>query len=184
MPLPNLIALLSAALLAGAPSTGDTVSINRVDLSAETLRDLGARYHVVIPPGRYWYDPYCGAWGLEGGPTLGFVLAGLPLGGPMPPDASGGGTAVFINGRELHPLDVAQLANLVPIQPGRYWVDAQGNAGHEGGPALVNLFLLARGAGKGSPYSARLQGGNIGSDGDTYYYFDRESGTSVMNNGY
>ena len=30
-----------------------------------------------------------------------------------------------------------------PVQPGRYWVDAQGNAGLEGGPVLVNLFQLA-----------------------------------------
>jgi hypothetical protein len=30
------------------------------------------------------------------------------------------------------------------VYPGRYWVDAQGNAGPEGGPALVNLVAVAR----------------------------------------
>jgi hypothetical protein len=28
--------------------------------------------------------------------------------------------------------------------PGRWWVDGQGNAGQEGGPALVNLVALAQ----------------------------------------
>ena len=30
-----------------------------------------------------------------------------------------------------------------PVQPGCYWVDGQGFAGLEGGPALVNLKQLA-----------------------------------------
>ena len=114
----------------------------------------------------------------------GIALAGLSLGGPLPADISGGGTGVFVNGRELHPLDVMQLSSLVNVAAGRYWVDAQGNAGYEGGPALVNLYSLARAAGGNTPYFARLNGGNIGSDGVTYYYFDRESGSSVMSNGY
>jgi hypothetical protein len=31
-----------------------------------------------------------------------------------------------------------------PIPTGRYWLDARGNAGSEGGPAAVNLFQAGR----------------------------------------
>ncbi len=80
---------------------------------------------------------------------LAFLPPGLTLGGPVPADASGGGqgalTGVFINGRELHPLDVVGLQQLIgQVWPGRWWVDAQGNYGLENGPALGNLALLAR----------------------------------------
>lgn len=35
---------------------------------------------------------------------------------------------------------VNALQQLVgPVRPGRYWLDAYGNAGFEGGPPLVNL---------------------------------------------
>jgi hypothetical protein len=54
-------------------------------------------------------------------------------------------TGVFINGRELHPLDVQGLQQLIgQVLPGRWWVDAQGNYGLEGGPPLGNLMVLAR----------------------------------------
>jgi hypothetical protein len=57
------------------------------------------------------------------------------------------------------------------VYPGRYWVDAQGNAGFEGGPALVNLLVLARAraarGGGGGAYSAYTRsGGMFGSDGN------------------
>jgi hypothetical protein len=76
-----------------------------------------------------------------------YLPAGPGLGGPVP-----GGTGVFVNGRELPPPDVQRLAALVgPIPPGRYWIDAQGNAGPEGGPATVNLAQLASRQGGGGP---------------------------------
>ena len=101
-----------------------------------------------VAPGRYWYDHATGAFGIERGPTLGFVAPGLDLPGPLHADASGGGngmlSGVFINGRELHPQDVAAfIAMLGAVMPGRYWVDAQGNFGTEGGPLLGNLFAIA-----------------------------------------
>jgi hypothetical protein len=61
--------------------------------------------------------------------TLAALPAGLEFGGPIP-----GGTGVFINGRELHPLDVAGRSQIVPVLRGRYWVDGNGNFGVEGGP--------------------------------------------------
>lgn len=67
----------------------------------------------------------------------------------MRADASGGGqgrlAGVFVNGRELQPQDVAALSQLVyPISPGRHWLDAQGSAGYENGPALWNLHHLGQ----------------------------------------
>jgi hypothetical protein len=152
-----------------------------------------------LPDGAYWYDPMCGAAGVWGGPALAFLPAGLPLGGSrVPPSASGGGrgrlTGVFINGRELHPRDVQVLTVIYgqPPQPGRYWVDGYGNAGYEGGPALVNLVQLAnqrwagRSGGGGGWYQRTWGvGGDMygGSDGQTHYFFDSASGCSVMNDG-
>lgn len=56
------------------------------------------------------------------------------------------GTGVYINGQELSAQDKAQLDNLVgdTVPPGRYFVDANGNAGPEGGPPVVNLYALAQ----------------------------------------
>lgn len=150
-----------------------------------------------IPDGDYWYDPACGAAGVWGGPALAFLPAGLPLGGTVPAQASGGGngrvSGVFVNGRELHPRDVQVLTQIYGVapQPGRYWVDAAGNAGYEGGPAFVNLIQAARqrsggGAGGGGWYQRTWGvGGDMygGSDGQSTYFFDSASGCSVMNDG-
>jgi hypothetical protein len=96
-----------------------------------------------VPEGRYWYDAMTGAAGRWGGPTTAFLPPGLPLAGAMPAQASGGGdgrlTGVFVNGRELHPLDVRGLQNWVPVRQGRYWWDAAGNVGLVGGGMLFNF---------------------------------------------
>ena len=63
-------------------------------------------------------------------------------GGPMPANCSGGGTRVFVNGRELHPQEVAVLSQLGSVTPGCYWMDSNGNFGYE--PQLGNLYVLAR----------------------------------------
>jgi hypothetical protein len=96
---------------------------------------------VPLPDGDYWYDSASGALGHWQGHTLEFVTAGLDL-GPMPAHASGTGTNIFLNGREVHPIDVQRLSELVgrDVPLGRYWMDAEGNAGPEGGGALLNLF--------------------------------------------
>jgi hypothetical protein len=54
----------------------------------------------------------CGAWGIQGGPTLGFLQAGLAIGGALQSNALNGDTGVFINGRQLHRLDVVSLQQL------------------------------------------------------------------------
>ena len=158
------------------------VVVNRVRLGAERIAQLERTYRVRLVDGRYWYDARSGAWGVWGGPALGVVLPGLALGGPLPADASGGGTRVWVNGRELHPLDVAALRQITPtVLPGRYWVDASGTGGLEGGPPYFNLSARAAQAraagarGAGGAWLHRGPGGGMGGDGNCVYYIGGNS---------
>lgn len=176
-----LIALALLVVLTsgvGAQSEpGRQVIINGVRLADGTVRELEIGYRVRVADGRYWYDARSGAWGVEGGPTAGLILPGLPLGGPLRENASAGTTGVFVNGRRLPVADVLALQQLTgPIQPGRYWVDGHGNAGFEGGPAIVNLRQLAASsrAGAWSHYT-RSTDASVGGDGDFFYYIDRNT---------
>jgi hypothetical protein len=150
------------------------VIVNKVQLSDQEVAALEQRYGVRIQNGAYWYDRMSGAWGVEGGPTAGFIETGLYLGGPLRADASHGNTGIFINGRQLHLHDVIALQRLGPVFPGRYWVDAQGNFGYEGGPALGNLVLLAQMAGvggSGGPWTVSTSAGTVGGDGNGFLFF-------------
>ena len=135
-----------------------TVQINGRALDAAGLRTLAALQARIgpVPPGQYWYDVHTGAAGRWGGPVSVFLAPGLPLAGPMPAQASGGGhgrlTGVFINGRELHPLDVAALATFGPVLPGRYLWDAAGNVRLENGPWLFNFNALRASQQGSRPY--------------------------------
>jgi hypothetical protein len=79
---------------------------------------------------------------VEGGPAAGQILPGLSLGGPLQADASRGDTGVFLNGRELHAMDVAVLQRCVAVAPGRYWLAANGVGGYEHAPPSFNLTAL------------------------------------------
>lgn len=124
----------------------------------QTLRQIEA--HIgEVPAGRYWYDAASGAAGVWGGAAAAYLGPGLRLGGPLPAAASGGGsgrvTGVFVNGRELHTIDVQGLSQVLPVQRGRYWWDAAGNVGLEGGPPLFNFYWVLqqrRNAAGGSTY--------------------------------
>ena len=150
--------VLSFGIVAGmacGESAARNVRFNGRQLSPDQiarLEQVERYYGVRLPDNEYWYDNRSGAAGLWHGPALAALPAGLNLGGPMPADCSGGGTGVFINGRELHPIDVAVLQQLGPVYRGRYWVDANGFFGLEGGPAVGNLFLLARSSGQRGPH--------------------------------
>jgi len=182
-----LVALLPAIPRAATPDGGTQrhIRFNGRALTAGQIKTLGQveRWIGRIYDGDYWYDARTGASGRWGGPTLAFLPAGLDLAGPLPPNASGGGsgtvTGVFVNGRELHPIDVAGLQQLLgSVWPGRWWVDAQGNYGLEGGPPLGNLVALAQarranGSGGKQAWSKHYEGAtprgnmNLASDGTT-----------------
>ncbi len=116
------------------------VVFNRQSLAPQAIEALDQLNGAYFPDGRFWYDGACGAWGLENGPCVGFTRAGLPLPGPMPPDVSGGGTRIFINGRELHPADrAAIIARYGMAWPGRYLLNAFGLLSTEFGVPIANL---------------------------------------------
>lgn len=178
--------LSTLAMLAGlgatAPAAADTsaqsdeVIVNHQVIDPATVAQWRQRYGVV-QAGRYWYDADTGAWGREGGPTIGWVATGLPLPGPLPADASGGGngglTGVFINGRELHPYDVQGLALATGAPPwrGSWWMDATGNfgalTGMQHGPVLGNVFVMMR-AHSGATGSNGPQWGIASPDGSQF----------------
>jgi hypothetical protein len=131
-----------------APAAHRSITINGAALNparAQTLAQLEAASHATLPDGAYWYDRMNGAFGVWGQPGAAVIPAGLDLGPPLPRNASNGRSGVFINNRELQPVEVQFLSQLVgvPWQPGRYFIDAQGNAGLEGGVVLVNLVQVA-----------------------------------------
>ena len=164
------------------PQNGTGVRINRVELGQDIVQAL-TQYGIRVAPGDYWYDMFSGLFGMMGGPGLGFTMPGLQLGGELPPDASGRGTNVFVNGRELHAQDIAALSALGPIMPGRYFLRYDGWYGVEGGMPLGNLIMLAQQATGGPGYNRTTYSGHLGSDGQTSYFFDPNSGCSVISGG-
>lgn len=157
------VALMVGCLSAAAPPAGGTtgIYINGAELSGETVRALQQIYPVPIAPGRYWYDRISGAYGVEGQPIGGQMIAGLALGGALRADASRGTSGVFLNGRQITGGEKAFLEQLclTPVLPGRYWVLFNGVGGVEGAPAS---FWLGQ-----CPGLAR-QGGGAGSSSRTY----------------
>jgi hypothetical protein len=131
------------AAQATKPTSSRSVIINGIRLGDQDLESLERAYRVRIRDGYYWYDRMNGSWGKQGGPTEGFILAGLNLGGPLRADASNGDTGVFINGRQLHRVDVARLQQIWPVYRSRCWMDAYGNIGLEGQPAFGNVWVAA-----------------------------------------
>ena len=170
-----------------APTTSDAapitrqVVVNQVRLDDAELAALEADAQLRVADGDYWYDSLSGAWGFRGGPTRGFVPAGLNLGGTLRPDASAGRTGVYVNGRELHVMDVIALQRFTQVPQGRYWLDAQGNGGFEGEGASFNLYALAASAGGNGPgpwsyYTQAPLGASAGGDGQGFsYYIDRDT---------
>jgi hypothetical protein len=162
--------------------TASDVVINGQPLTEQQVQNFEQQYQTKLVAGRYWYDKNCGAWGLEGGPTAGFILPALQLPGPMPANISGGGTGIFINGREIHPVDRQVLVGMFGMAlPGRYWLDAYGNLGIEGGGVLVNLAVAAQQAGQHTTQTgagtvstgssgAMFSGTNLSTGKPTFWY--------------
>lgn len=167
--------VLALAVAAPAAWAADEVQINGRPLDEAQRRTLAMLEQRTgpVPPGAYWYDARTGAAGRWGGPVAAFLPPGLPLAGPLPADASGGGngrlTAVFINGRELHPSDVMALRQFGPVIPGRYSWDAQGNVSTETGQWLFNFYAVLQ-----------AQQQRSGGGGGTYYRSDPSRGESTM----
>lgn len=79
------------------------------------------------------------------------------------------------------------LSRLGPVPPGRYWLDARGVGGIEGGPPLFDLSQLARqaGGGGGGPWShaSRNADGSstyVGGDGEGFFYLQSKDGGVII----
>ena len=121
-----------------------SVIINGQSLSDQDIETIERTFRVRVKDGDYWYDRMNGSWGVRGGPTAGFIMAGLNMGGPLREDASNGDTRVYINGRQLHQVDVTRLSQIGPVYQARCWMDAFGNIGLEGQPAFGNVWVAAQ----------------------------------------
>lgn len=174
--------LLGFALLLAsfAIEAGSGLYVNRVELSPAQVARLEQRLDTQLIPGRYWYDRRSGLWGREGMPNAGQLPAGLPIDTPMPVDISGGGTGVYVNGREIHPREYYYLASVYgSVIPGRYWLDADGTAGFEGGPAAYNIFQARRGYNAATSGGHNWRGGSVIGGGGTTGFIGTD-GTSVI----
>jgi hypothetical protein len=158
--------------------------VNNEAVNTATIQQLEITYGVKCIPGNYWYDRLTGAFGIKDGPCTGIGVAGLNIGGALKFNASGGGSNVFINGRDLHPADVAGLRTFMQPMPGRYWMDAYGNFGYENYPvAIGNIYVLwkAKFAGsskKSSYYKNNVWSGEttgFGGDGTFMYYSSKKT---------
>ena len=157
-------------------TSGRAVYFNGSKVDDAVIAQLENYYKVKAQDGRYWYDKVSGMWGVEGEKTYGVMLPNLPLGGPLKANASNGKTGVFINGRNLPQEDLNLLQTVTGYLPlGRYWIDAQGNAGKEGGPAMVNLRQMVNNQNNGNNgngstfYRNSYTGVGSGSSGGTFY---------------
>jgi hypothetical protein len=154
------------ALLAAAPAWAQNVVINGRPLPPAEQRAVEQRTGVPMLPGRWWYDARSGLWGAEGSGAGGFAPAGLPVGAPLPADASSGRRDVFFNGRSLSDPEIAWLMTLGPVWPGRYWLDAMGNVGLEGQALpFANLAVLVQAEAGAARSSTTPRGTWIGSHG-------------------
>lgn len=168
----QLLVGLIAALAATAAAAERNVVVNGERIDEATLRALEGP-QPVVRDGRYWYDERSGLWGMEGGPSAGQIRPGLDLGGALSARASGAMVPVFVNGRMIHPTELQYLQGLFGVVlPGRYWLDARGVGGFEGGPPTFDLRAAATAAGRGARRSIlghSLTGSVIGGDGVVGY---------------
>jgi hypothetical protein len=178
---PSLAVLVFAVACSTAWADEQVVIVNGMQLPNTAVIALQLAYRTVIPSGRYWYDAASGLWGREGQPLAGQMHAGLQIGGDLQANASSGDTDVYVNGRRLPRAELMALQQLVgPVRPGRYWLDAYGNAGFEGGPPLVNLAQArARGAQGYAGWNNNTAFGNWGGDGNCSYY-NNPDGDSIL----
>lgn len=159
------LAVPAAAALAGTPPGSDpadaaAVVVNGRVLDVAQRQAIESRSGLPLRPGRWWYDARSGLWGAEGQGAAGFAPAGLEVGAPLPPQASGGRAGVYFNGRNLADPEIAWLRTLGPVWPGRYWLDARGNVGLEGQPLpFANLWLLAQARQNGASRSSTTANG-------------------------
>lgn len=137
----------------GATEQSTGIFINERDLTAEQARQLVQTYGAPPPQGHFWYDSRSGLYGLWGREAAGFIRPGHNF-GPLPANASGGNTGVFINGREINMTEAVYCQRIFgAVYRGRWWLDgATGYLGVEGNPMPVaNLWVALQQAQRSAP---------------------------------
>jgi hypothetical protein len=160
----------------GGPAAGGRVVVNGIALPPARLERLENRHGIVVAPGTYWYDRRSGLWGLAGGPSLGQIPPRLRLGGKLQTDASGGRTAVRVNGRSLHPVELAFLeSRLGAIPAGRYAVNPNGRGRNL---ATGRRFDLGTSAGGHRSILGHSLTGSVIGDDSTVGFIDGATGVT------
>jgi hypothetical protein len=130
------------------------VTFNGLTISEDQVRMLEQITGKYLAHGAHWYDRVSGLWGSHGGRPKGRIQPGLELGNPLRPDASGGATSVFINGRCLGWWELLRIRGFTAFPNGRYWLDPVDNFGLEGqAMPMGNLKMLAAQANRAVMYS-------------------------------
>ncbi|XP_057496953.1 protein ENHANCED DISEASE RESISTANCE 4-like [Actinidia eriantha] len=122
------------------------VTINGHPIPDRTLRKA-EKLAGPVHPGHYWYDFRAGFWGVMGGHCLGIIPPFIEeFNYPMPENCAGGNTAIFVNGRELHPKDLNLLGNrgLPTTRDRSYIIEISGRVlDEDSGEELDSLGKLA-----------------------------------------
>jgi hypothetical protein len=179
--------IIRISLSATAQTNTEKFIVNDQLVPANTILQLEKNYGIKCLPGAYWYDKLTGTFGKQGGPCTGIGVAGLEIGGRLKANASAGTTGVFINGRELHVIDVQGLQTFMQVMPGHYWMDAYGNFGHEGYAIAGNVYMLFKSKFgtnnkstyyKNNPWSGEST--SFGKDGSFMYFSSKKAdGTTI-----
>ncbi len=143
-----VITLTGTVASAQPTAAGPQTIINGKALTEQQKSEFIRVYGVRPLGGDFWYDSRSGLWGVRGREAFGVLRPGHNF-GPLTPEASGGSTGVFINGRQINLVEARYIYSLLgSVLPGRWWLDgATGNFGIEGNPMPAgNMFAVARAA--------------------------------------
>jgi hypothetical protein len=148
-------------------SSAGQVKINNYVLTVQDKAAFRNYYGVEPQPGNYWYDSESGLYGKVGQSAAGYINPGHNF-GALDPEASGGTSGTYLNGRELTYEELSYIESTYGVDWGQgdYYYNDQGYLGTQ--DSYVNTFDYYN---YGSDYSDQYYGGGTdvyGSSG-TYY---------------
>jgi len=164
--------LLFLAGLSGVPANAELrVIVNGRALTRMEAVMLQTLYGAIPAPGRYWYDPVSGLYGVEGRGASGFVRANHAF-APLQADASGGDTNIFLNGRQLNLAEATFWRAVLGegFGQGRWWLSGTGLVGVEGNrtplanvaPTIAAIVQQTQSAGASGDHFWSSRGGAAG----------------------
>ena len=140
-----ILAQLPAICLFGQTFYSGQITVNGRPVTDRQRHEFLMVYRTPLAPGNYWYDSLSGLWGHWGREAAGVINPGHNF-GPLPENASGGRTGVFINGREINTVERLFYERLynTRVLPARLWLDGRtGYFGLEGSRQPLGNLALA-----------------------------------------